>query len=245
MYSPTHIGVKKNKKYSYYFLMGVVGILAVVIGFFTTYISPSLKGSFDAPVIVHIHGAFAFGWVLLFLIQTIAVKYRNFQLHKTLGYSGLFIALGIIATMLPTGVYQVKRDLLKGMGETAISQIFGIVTTALIFSTLVGAGFVYRKKPKIHKRLLLLATIVLLWPAWFRFRHYFPSVPRPDIWFGVVLADSLILISWIADKYTYGKVHPVLIYGGLLIMAEHAIEILTFDSGPWRQAGKFIYEALV
>jgi hypothetical protein len=146
--------------------------------------------------------------------------------------------------MLPTGLFQVARDLSKGLGDTAVSQIVGIVTTALMFAILVGAGFVFRKKPKIHKRLLLLATIVLLWPAWFRFRHHFPLVPRPDIWFGVVLADSLILLSWVADKRTYGKIHPVLFYGGLVIMAEHAFEVLTFDSDPWRLVAKNIYEAL-
>jgi hypothetical protein len=146
--------------------------------------------------------------------------------------------------MLPTGLFQVNRDLSKGLGETAVSQIVGIVTTALMFSILVGAGFVFRKKPKVHKRLMLLATIVLLWPAWFRFRHYFPSVPRPDIWFGVVLADSLILMSWIADKLTYGKIHPVLFFGGLLIIAEHVFEVLTFDSYSWRVVARTIYQAL-
>jgi vacuolar-type H+-ATPase subunit I/STV1 len=239
-----NIAVKK-KKNSFYLLIGIVGFLAVVVGFFTTYIRPSYNGKFIAPVIVHIHSAFAFSWILLFLVQTIAVKVRNFRLHITLGYFGLFIALGIVATMLPTGLFQVNRDLSKGMGKTAVSQIVGIVTTALMFAILVAAGFAYRKKPKIHKRLLLLATIVLLWPAWFRFRHYFPSVPRPDIWFGVVLADSLILLSWIADKLTYGKIHPVLFYGGLLIIAEHAFEVLTFDSDPWRLVANTIYDALV
>jgi hypothetical protein len=234
----------KKKKNSFYLLIGIVGILAVVVGFFTTYIRPSFSGGFTVPLIVHIHGAFAFGWILLFLVQTIAVRFRNFRLHKRLGYFGLFIALGTAATLLPTGLFQVNRDLSKGMGETAISQILGIVTTALMFLILVGAGIAYRKKPKIHKRLLLLATIVLLWPAWFRFRHYFPSVPRPDIWFAVVLADSLILLSWAADRITYGKIHPVLFYGGLLIIAEHAFEVLTFDSDPWRLVAKTIYKAL-
>jgi hypothetical protein len=218
-----------KKKNSFYLLIGLIGLAAVVVGFFTTYIRPSFNGGFTAPLIVHIHGAFAFGWV---------------GLHKRLGYVGLFIALGIVATMLPTGLFQVTRDLSKGLGDTAVSQIVGIVTTALMFAILVGAGFVFRKKPKIHKRLLLLATIVLLWPAWFRFRHYFPLVPRPDIWFGVVLADSLILLSWVADKLTYGKIHPVLFYGGLVIMAEHAFEVLMFDSDPWRLVAKNIYEAL-
>jgi hypothetical protein len=71
-----------------------------------------------------------------------------------------------------------------------------------------------------------------------------PVGTKTDIWFGVVLADSLILLSWVADKLTYGKIHPVLFYGGLVIMAEHAFEVLTFDSDPWRLVAKNIYEAL-
>lgn len=232
----------KTRKTSFYLLVGIIGFLAVHIGFFSTYIKPTLQSRLTIPIIVHIHGMLAFGWVFLFLLQTVAVKFNNFRLHKKLGYTGFFIAVGILITMLPTGLFQVNRDLANGLGVTAISQIVGVVTTALMFAVLVGAGYVYRKKPKIHKRLLVLATILLLWPAWFRFRHYFPSVPRPDIWFAVVLADSLILLSWIADRITYGKIHPVFLYGGLLIIGEHAFEILVFDSEPWRQVAKTIYE---
>jgi hypothetical protein len=239
-----NIAIKK-KKSSFYLLIGIVGFLAVVVGFFTTYIRPSFNRAFTAPLIVHIHGAFTFGWIVLFVVQTLAVKFKNFHLHKNLGYFGLFIAIGIVATLLPTGLFQVERDLSKGLGDTAVSQIVGVVSTALMFLILVGTGIAYRKKPKIHKRLLLLATIVLLWPAWFRFRHYFPSVPRPDIWFAVVLADSLILLSWVVDKHTYGKIHPVLFYGGLLIIAEHAFEVLAFDSDSWRFVARTIYEAMV
>lgn len=234
--------IAKTRKNSFYLLVGIIGLLAVHIGFFSTYIKPTFQSSLNIPIIVHIHGMLAFGWVFLFLLQTLAVKFRNFQLHKKLGYTGFFIAIGILITMLPTGLFQVNRDLANGQGETAISQIVGVVTTALMFAVLVGAGFAYRKKPKIHKRLLVLATIILLWPAWFRFRHYFPSVPRPDIWFAVVLADSLIILSWIADRITYGKIHPVLLNGGLLIIGEHAFEILLFDSEPWRQVAKIIYK---
>lgn len=232
---------RKQKKSSYYLLIGIIGIIAVVIGFLTTYIKPSLQGTFKAPIIVHVHGAFAFAWIILFLIQSILVKNRNIRLHKTLGYGAMFIAFGIVATMIPVGLFQVKRDLSLGMGETAISQIIGVITTAVMFAVLIWLGYRFRKKPPVHKRLLLLATILLLWPAWFRFRHYFPSVPRLDIWFAVVLADSLILLSWLVDKKTYNKIHPVLLYGGLFIIAEHVFEVLMFDSGPWRMVAKAIY----
>jgi hypothetical protein len=235
---------KAPKKNSYYLFIGILGLLAVLLGFLTTYIAPSFRGTFRAPFVVHLHGAFAFGWVALFLVQTLTVKFRRFPLHRTLGFGGLFLALGIVATMLPVGLFQVKRELAAGLGSTAISGIVGTATSALIFALLVGGGFVYRRQPKIHKRLLLLATIVLLWPAWFRFRHYFPSVPRPDIWFAVVLADSLILLSWAVDRATYGRIHPVLLYGGLLIIAEHVFEVLFFDSVPWRVVAGWIYGAI-
>jgi hypothetical protein len=183
--------------------------------------------------------------IFFFILQAIVIKFKNFSLHRSLGYLGLFIALGTVATLPAAGLFQVKKELSQGEGETAVSSMVGIMTTAFIFIGLVGSGYGYLKKPKIHKRLLLLATIVLLWPAWFRFRHYFPWVPRPDIWFCVVLADSLILFSWIADTLPYGKVHPVLFYGGLIKMAKHVFEVLLFDSEPWRLWAKSIYALFV
>jgi hypothetical protein len=36
-----------------------------------------------------------------------------------------------------------------------------------------------------HKRLLLLATISALGPAWLRFRHIFPAVPQPFVTFSL------------------------------------------------------------
>ncbi len=234
---------KKTRKNSFYLLVGVLGLLAVVGGFLTTYIRPVLEGAFEAPLIVHVHGAAAFGWILLFLVQSLAVKFNNFRLHRRLGYFGIVLALGIVLTMIPVGLFQVEKGLLAGDGDTAISMIVGVVTTTLMFAVLVAGGFVYRRQPKIHKRLLLLSTIVLLWPAWFRFRHYLPSVPRPDIWFAVVLADSLILLSWVADKISFGKVHPVLLFGGLFIIAEHLFEVLMFDNPAWRTCARAIYEA--
>jgi len=224
--------------------MGLVALFAVIAGFFTTYIRPSFNGTLSIPPVVHIHGFFALGWVVLFSAQTVFIRVKNIRLHMSLGYLGLFIAAGITVTMLPTGLFQVNRDLKNGLGDTAISSILGIITTLLAFLIFVTAGFLYRKKPKMHKRLFLFATIILIWPAWFRFRHYFPSVPRPDIWFGVVMADSLIIFLWIADKITYGKIHPVSLWCGALIISEHIIEILTFDSGPWRMISKSIYHAL-
>jgi hypothetical protein len=172
------------------------------------------------------------------------IHFKNYQTHIILGILGIFIAIGAAVTMVPVGKYAVDKDLKLGLGEMAYSTIFGVVTSAIMFMLLVGAGILYRNYPKVHKRLMLLATIVLLWPAWFRFRHYFPSVPRPDIWFALVLADSLIALSWVRDKIVNGKIHPVLLYVGSLIIADHIVEVVLFDSPSWRVIAKSIYQAL-
>jgi hypothetical protein len=184
-----------TKKISFFFIMAVVGLLAVVIGFAKTFFIPVIGGSFDAPASVHIHGSFAFAWVILFAVQSGLIHFKNYRLHQYLGIFGLFIAAGLAVTLIPVGIFTVRRDLANGFGDTAYMGLLGNLMSGLLFFSLVLAGIIKRNKLDYHKRLMLLATIVILWPAWFRFRHYFPSVPRPDIWFGWVLADSLIVIA--------------------------------------------------
>src|SRR6185369_5783213 len=147
-------------------------------------------------------------------------RYNNFRAHKTLGVLGIFVAIGAALTMLPAGVYQVQRDLQNSSDEASYSSIVGVMSSAVMFLAIVTAALLNRKNPQTHKRLMLLATILILWVAWFRFRHYFPSVPRPDIWFGLVLPYSLIFISAIWDKIVNGRIHPALGWVGAFIITE-------------------------
>jgi hypothetical protein len=221
--------------------MAILGLLAVLIGFWKTFIEPVSRGAFEAPIAIYIHGAFAFSWVSLFTVQTILIRLRKFGYHKLLGYSGIFIATGAALTMIPAGLYSVEKELAQGLGETAISTILGVITSGMLFLSLVAAGIWYRKNPETHRWFMLLATIVLLWPAWFRFRHYFPSVPEPQLWFGLILADSLILIAIAWDVLTNKKVSSVLLYAGLFIIAEQTLEVFMFDRPLWRVIAKHVY----
>jgi hypothetical protein len=218
--------------------------MAIAIGFAKPFLIPLNEGIFRAPVSIYIHAILAFLWVLLFTMQSVFIQTKRYKTHIKLGLSGFFIALGTAFTIIPVGLYAVEKELNLGLGETAISGIVGNVTTAIMFISLVIAALVYRKKPDVHKRLMLLSTVVILWPAWFRFRHYFPTVENPEIWFAVVLADSLILISWAWDKFTNGKIHPSLLYVGLAIILEHTMEVLFFDTQVWRTIAHKLYTFL-
>jgi hypothetical protein len=233
-----------TRRPSYFLWIALLGLLAVLIGFAKTFILPVGRGSFTAPPIVYIHGAFAFSWILLFILQTSLIHFRKYSTHIIFGTIGIFIAIGTAVTMVLVGMYATNRDIKLGLGEPAISNIVGVVTSAIMFLTIVIAGILNRNNPAAHKRLMLLSTIVVLWPAWFRFRHYFPSVSRPDIWFAVVLADSLIVISCIWDKIVNGRIHPVFKYVGSFIIAEHIFEVIYFDSPGWRVVAHNVYSLL-
>lgn len=229
---------------SFFLLMGIVGLLAAIIGFGKTFFLPVASGNFHAPFVIHLHGAFAFAWVILFVIQPTLIYIGNYRLHQYLGVLGLLIAAGLSITMIPTGNFVVDRELKQGLGEFAYSNLLGVITSGLLFFALVLAGIFTRQKPETHKRLMLLATIVVLWPAWFRFRHYFPSVPKPEIWFGLILADSLIIISWMWDKIKNGSVHPVLKYIGTFIIIEQSLEVALFGTPTYQLVAKWFYNLL-
>ena len=228
----------------FYVGMAVVGLAATLIGFLKTFIVPTYHGTFKAPIVIHIHGALAFSWIILFFTQTTLIQLNKFRFHKQLGFAGIGLAISVAITMIPAGIFQVENDLRKGLGETAVSGMLGTCTSAIIFLSLVIAGSILRKDHEVHKRLMLLATIFVLWPAWFRFRHYFPSVPRPDIWFGLILADSLIIISIIRDKIITGRVHPVFGIVGTCLILENIFEVSAFDSPAWRILASLIYTSL-
>jgi uncharacterized membrane protein len=78
----------KTSRSSFFLVMSLVWLFAVLVRFAKTFIIPVAAGSFKAPFSIHLHGAFAFGWVILFVIQTSLIRFKNYRLHMSLGIFG-------------------------------------------------------------------------------------------------------------------------------------------------------------
>lgn len=232
------------RRNGFYVALGLFGLVVAVTGFSTTYFFPIAEGRFHAPLIVHLHGLAAFSWLMLFLLQPALIRLNAFPVHRLTGMAAIPVAGMVLIGGVGTGVFAVSRDLAAGMGDFAYASIVGTVSGLLIFFCLVVAGILNRHRPEVHKRLMVLATIILLWPAWFRLRHIFPSIPDPEVTLALVVADSLILVAMLRDKLTEGRVHPVYLWLGPAIIAEQTLEVLLFGSPGWIEAGKVLYGLL-
>lgn len=227
----------------FYIGFGLVGLSVVALGFGVTYVVPMARRTFFAPWFVHLHGASALGWILLLIVQAKLVRGRRTPLHRRLGQVALPLALLVWATGIATAVWAAARDLPKS-GTAATSGLGGTVTGLSLFLLLAIAAVATRRRPDWHKRLVVLATIQVLWPAFFRLRHWLPGVPNPDIWFALVLAYLPILVAALRDQWRDGKIHPVWLFIGPALILEQSVEFALFDQGLQRRFGQWVYVLL-
>ena len=226
----------------FYQICAIAALGVAAAGFFLTYLRPMATGTFEGPSYAHVHGALLAGWLLLVAAQGFLVR-KRLAVHRTLGWAAAVLAPSILVTTVVVGAEAARRDILRS-GASAVDTVLGTITTPLIFLLLVSAALLLRKKAQWHKRLIFLATVAILWPAWFRWRHFLPEMPRPDIWLAVVLSDLPIAVAALRDRFRFGAVHPAYLVAGLALVAEQSAEVLLFGTPGWHRAAVAIMEVL-
>ena len=101
----------------------------------------------------------------------------------------------------------------------------------LVFALLVGAGFHFRRRVEVHKRLMLLATISILPAATARLPFAFIQQVGPLAFFG--LADLFIAVCLLYDLVARGRFHRANVWGGLLIVVSHPLRLLIGGTQAW------------
>lgn len=233
----------RDRARDFYLAFAAMALSAVLIGFSTTYFLPAARGALGIPWVVHGHGWLAMGWIALLITQVLLVRTGRTRWHRRLGSLAVPLAIGIWASGLAVARWVVTRDMPE-QGNFAFASMAGTAISLTMFVAVTVAALLLRRRPDWHKRLILLATIMLLWPAFFRFRHLLPFVPRPEITLALLLADFPILIAAIRDRVRFGRVHPAWKWVGSAVFAEQALELWAFESGITAGMGKWLYGLL-
>jgi hypothetical protein len=120
------------------------------------------------------HGIVFFAWLLLFLTQSLLIVKGHARWHQSLG----FTSIGLLALMIPLGfettAVMVRRGFDLSGDQHIVSHPHGPASLdvyqasifnfggLLLFAFLAVAAIYYRRRPEIHKRLMLYANISLM-----------------------------------------------------------------------------------
>ena len=151
----------------FYIGMALAAILLSVAGFGPSIIDPSRRRvPLPLTPLVTTHAIVSGAYLLLFLTQATLVAAGRTAVHRRMGIVGAMLAVAWIVLGYVTSIQYARRGFdLSGdvIGQfdvpgTLVFQLGDLVS----FGILVAAGFWFRRRPDIHKRLMLLATVTLM-----------------------------------------------------------------------------------
>src|SRR5215510_6479514 len=190
------------------FFIGIslLAVLIAALGFWPTYFGPLLAGTADHPTVIHVHAAVFSGWLALFAAQVGLAATGQIALHRKLGEVGIWYGVLVIIVGLTTAFSQFADRVDAGRLEEAQTRLLAPLTDMIVFPIFFGAAVYYRRKPELHKRLMLVATTTLLVAASLRM-GFLPRPMRLLVWF------SPILFGMGYDLIKRRSIHPVYLIG--------------------------------
>jgi hypothetical protein len=222
-----------NKRHERFFYTGmtVAFVITVFAGFARTFfLRPYFETSPLMPLLI-LHGIVFTSWLVLLLTQTTLVATNRTRLHRRLGVAGAVLAALMIFVGTTTALIRAKGFQVPPGFSSPLVFLTIPLGDMLVFAILVGAAFYFRRRPDVHKRLMLLATIAILPAAVARLPVGFIERGGPFVFFG--LSDLFILPCLIYDFATRGRPHRATILGGLLVIASHPLRMIIGNTHAW------------
>ncbi len=224
----------------FYVGIAIVSTLIAFVGFFPTYWLQLANGTFVGAPIRHIHGALFFTWYLFFLSQTIFVASHRVTTHRAWGMAGISLATAMAISMLLVIIDGIQAAELLGIGDAV--RRFSILpfSTFVLFTAFLTLAIVNVRKPDLHKRFMVLASVPLLQAAMARIFLTLLAPPGqigpPPMVVTVApgaVVDLLLVAAMVYDKRTRGRIHPVYLIGVPLVVLKQLLVVPLSESQAW------------
>jgi hypothetical protein len=188
------------------------------------------------PLRVVAHASLFSAWVLLFVAQTTLVASEQVAIHRRLGIVAAAVAATMVVTSPALAIGLARRG--GPSGSDPLVFMLVIVTDVVLFGAFVGAGIYRRRDRDAHKRLMLLAMIVLL-PASISRWPIAGKNPATFI-IGVFLAFVLAMLS--NDLVVRRRPHPVTVWGGIAMLASLPLRFTVAQTDAWHRFASWLIQ---
>jgi hypothetical protein len=213
----------------FYIGMAVAGLATIALGFAKTYFLRSYFHPTPLAPVIKAHGAVFTTWMLLYATQTALVVGQRRDVHRRLGLVGVPLSVALFFLGLMAATVQARRNWAGG-NKTSLTFMAVLYGDMIVFGALAVAGFLFRRRREVHKRLMLLTMISILDAAIARWPFAFLGA-GPIAFFAVT---DVFLLACIAYELIYHRVvHPAFLWGSLFLMISQPLRVALGSTGVW------------
>ena len=210
---------------------------AVFYGFGSEYVQFRAEYFPFPSLLVYIHAALFFAWMVLLLIQASLVSAGRVTWHRRLGIAGflLLCCMPIVGALTATAAVAHNRFPPGFDGPWVF--YYDSLASLLTFAGFVYFALRYRNAPQTHKRLILLATLVIGEAGIFRWPvHWIHEISH-----GVTMVTYFFLLLIVAyDFSSRRKIHPATLWGGLFLIVYEETQSLIGHSQVWHSVASWM-----
>jgi hypothetical protein len=206
------------------FYVGVSVLLGLfaVTGFWTTYFGPLVRGTIEQPLLIHVHATVFVGWLALFLAQATLAATGHVAWHQKLGQIGIGYGILLIGVGLTTTVLRSAGQV--AAGENGARLLYVGFADMVLFSSFFVAAIALRRKPELHRRLMVVAATILLVAAVGRMP--FLRIGPWAVHLRLLVWAVPILLAIAYDLRSRRRFHPVYALGlGALVVRIYSVPL--------------------
>lgn len=227
---------ERNLDHRFFTSMAVAAALVALVGFAPSYYFRAFSDAPPLRGLVHLHGMLATSWLLLFVAQTSLVSAGRTDLHRQLGVAGAVIASLFVVVSYTTAITAARLGVTPPGGPPPLAFLAVPIVTVLSFAVFAALGLPLRRDRETHKRLMLLATMAILPPAFARFRWL--GFGGPPVAIG---GTCLFVIACLAyDRKAHGRIHPAFLWGGTLLMLSLPARFALTRTEAWLSVARWL-----
>lgn len=248
-------------KPGFYMWMAAAMAAAAFLGFAPTFWLPMTQGLSERIAVIALHAALFYGWNFFLIYQGWLVAAGKTPRHRDVGMIGVSLATAMVIIGALAALNSEKRGIAAGYASP--SEAFLIVPLAALFTfaVLVTAAIMNVRNSEWHKRLLVVATAVILEAAVARLYITFvvmgghlppfqgnvglaglggPPPPVAGVLPTAFIVQLFPLAGMFYDWRTRGKVHPAYWWAVGFALAVQLLKIPISDTAAWHSFARWM-----
>lgn len=224
---------RRLRKSPFFAVLGLVMLVLAIAGFWPQYFI-AVTGRTPAATtqfwLIHLHATVFVGWLLIYLSQAVLVLSGRTRIHLRIGpwfagYGFVIVAIGLFAA----GRLAARLGQRVGDSDEAAAFVFFPLIDMVFFAGFLTAAVLFRKRPDLHKRAMLLATYSIATVGGGRFVARLVDLDNPWIWQPLMLAPLLLVVAY--DLLVCRRLYWVISVGLLVHLARLNAE--AFSKSEW------------